>query len=112
MTQSPQPRAIEFDIAYRKAPLIEEALMCQVGAMQPMDLLLIEKDLLNDMEFFHLCQAVREELYAAHPEWNGSQRSLCEMKYDVALTAARRMTKQEKLALRARVMRCSGAKLV
>ena len=93
----------EGEVALRYTPLVEEALDAKVGTMKPFDVMLIAGAILDDPEFFQLESAVKEEWDAQHPEIDSAAKALAGVSHDFALTAARRLTREQKLALRARI---------
>lgn len=101
----------EADIALRYGPFVEAVLDCKIASLAALDLLLIQKDILNDEWFFKRKLARREQFLAEHPEIQGAQRQLVEVKYDFAMTVAQEMTREEKVALRERVVARSQLKI-
>jgi len=100
----------EYEIALEYAPLVEEALDAKVGTLSPFDIFLIAGSIMNDPELWQAHMLVRKEVCDAHPEWPEATKQLVDCKYDLYLTAARRMTREEKLALRARIAAKHGLK--
>jgi len=78
----------ESEVALRNAPLVETALDAKVEHMQAMDLLIIAGSILKDSEFNEVWQPG-----------------------EPAIDAARRLTREQKLRIRARVCKNVGLKM-
>ena len=107
----------EADVARRYAPLVAEALDCKVDAMRPFDLLLISGFILDDPEFFQRHSAATSAwLDAQCAKYSNrflttSARFKLEEREQLDLQVAAAMTREEKLALRARVCAKAGLRM-